>query len=321
MGEKILSIHDLKTYFFTYDGVVKAVDGICLDIGTEEILGLVGETGCGKTLTALSILRLVPSPGKIVGGEIVFQGENLLGKNEEEMRKIRGSEISMIFQDPMASLNPTYTIENQVAEAIELHQKVSLKEASETTVEMLRLVGLPVPSQTMKKYPHELSGGMRQRAMIAMALSCKPSLLLADEPTTLLDVTIQAQILKLIKDLQEEMGTSVLWITHNLGVVAEICDEVAVMYSGTIVEHGDIHTIFESPKHPYTLGLMECVPRIDEFKDKFETIPGAVPNPLHTFSGCKFCPRCQYATKKCAEQKPTLMEIEAGHFVSCHMMR
>lgn len=321
MSKIIVSIHDLKTYFFTYKGVVKAVDEVDLEISKGEILGLVGETASGKTMTALSILRLIPKPGKIVNGKIIFKGENLIEKSEKEMRKIRGSEISIVFQDPMSSLNPVYNIKDQIAETVELHQNVSKKEASDRTIETLRLVGLPAPLQTMKKYPHELSGGMRQRAMIAMALSCEPSLVIADEPTTLLDVTIQAQILKLIKDLQQEMDTSILWITHNLGVVAEICDKVAVMYAGTIVEYADINAIFEEPRHPYTIGLMKCVPKLHQVTDVFETIPGVVPDSLHLPTGCRFHPRCKYAKEVCIEQKPILTEIEPGHFVSCFKER
>jgi len=317
MHERILSICDLKTYFPTRMGVVKAVDGISLEVNAGEIFGMVGETGCGKTLTALSVLRLIPTPGKIVSGEIIFRGENLVQKSEEELRKIRGSQISMIFQDPMASLNPSYTIGDQVAEVIRLHQNASSKEVVEKTEEMLGLVGLPTPPQTMKKYPHELSGGMRQRVMIAIALSCKPSLLMADEPTTLLDVTIQAQILELMKGLQEEMNTSILWITHNLGVVAEICDRVAVMYAGTIVECADVCTILDEPSHPYTMGLIKSVPKLGKITDSFETIPGAVPDPLNLPSGCKFHPRCQYAKEVCVRQRPNPVETGPGHFVSC----
>ncbi|AZR73712.1 peptide ABC transporter ATP-binding protein [Anoxybacter fermentans] len=318
MRQPILEVKDLKTYFFVDDGVVKAVDGVNFEIYEGETLGIVGESGCGKSVTSISIMRLVPNPpGKIVGGQILFKGKDLVQKSEEEMRKIRGNEISMIFQEPMTSLNPVYTVGDQIAEAVILHQKVSKKEAMERAVEMLRKVGIPAPEKRVYEYPHQLSGGMRQRVMIAMALSCNPSLLIADEPTTALDVTIQAQILELMKQLRDEFNTAIMLITHDLGVVAEVCDRVAVMYSGKVVEYTDVKRIFLSPRHPYTIGLLNSIPKLNGGKKRLEPIKGVVPNPLNLPKGCKFNNRCPYAKDLCFEKEPEIKEIDTGHFVRC----
>ncbi|AZR73692.1 peptide ABC transporter ATP-binding protein [Anoxybacter fermentans] len=316
--ELLLKLEDLKTYFYTEDGVVRAIDGVNFEIYKGETLGVVGESGCGKSVTSLSIMRLIPNPpGKIVGGHIWFDGEDLLTKSEAEMRKIRGNDISMIFQEPMTSLNPVYTVGDQIAEAIILHQKVSKKEAMERAVEMLKKVGIPSPEKRVYEYPHQLSGGMRQRVMIAMALSCNPKLLIADEPTTALDVTIQAQILELMKELKEEFNTAIMLITHDLGVVAEVCDRVAVMYAGKVVEYSDVNTIFGNPRHPYTWGLLKSIPKLDSQVKRLLTIEGVVPNPLHLPEGCKFHPRCRFATDKCRESEPEIEELSPGHSVRC----
>jgi len=319
-GAVFLSVEGLKTYFYTRRGIVKAVDGIDLRVDTGQTLGIVGESGCGKSVTALSILRLISSPpGKIVDGTIYFRGENLIEKTEEEMRDVRGNKISMIFQNPMTSLNPVYTIGTQIVEAIERHQGLSHQEAVEKAVEMIRIVGLPDPEKRINNYPHQLSGGMNQRAMIAMALSCRPSLLIADEPTTALDVTIQAQIMRLMKSLREEFRTSVILITHDLGLVAGFCDKVVVMYAGNVVESADTNTIFKDPKHPYTIGLMNSIPRIDRaYKGELEIIKGEVPTMIEPPSGCKFHPRCPRATSTCTRDRPELTQVALGHWVACH---
>jgi len=315
-----LIVKDLRTYFHTDDGIVRSVDGVDFTVLQGQTLGLVGESGCGKSITALSLLRLIPTPpGKIESGEMIFQGENLLALSEEEMRKIRGNRISMIFQEPMTSLNPVFTVGNQLAEAMQLHQGLSDKEAVEKSIEMLRLVGIPSPEKRVTQYPFELSGGMRQRVMIAMALSCKPSLLIADEPTTALDVTIQAQILDLLKKLQQEMGTSIIMITHDLGVVAETCDQVAVMYAGKIVEYGTADEILESPKHPYTQGLLKSLPRIEAGQERLEAIEGFVPSPFDMPTGCAFAPRCLYRIGRCEVEMPELAEIGEGRQLRCHL--
>ena len=315
-----LIVKDLRTYFHTDDGIVRSVDGVDFTVLQGQTLGLVGESGCGKSITALSLLRLIPTPpGKIESGEMIFQGENLLAFSEEEMRKIRGNRISMIFQEPMTSLNPVFTVGNQLAEAMQLHQGLSDKEAVEKSIEMLRLVGIPSPEKRVTQYPFELSGGMRQRVMIAMALSCKPSLLIADEPTTALDVTIQAQILDLLKKLQQEMGTSIIMITHDLGVVAETCDQVAVMYAGKIVEYGTADEILESPKHPYTQGLLKSLPRIEAGQERLEAIEGFVPSPFDMPTGCAFAPRCLYRIGRCEVEMPELAEIGEGRQLRCHL--
>ena len=320
--KELLRVKDLKTYFFTHEGTVKAVDGINLKVSKGETLGLVGESGCGKSVTALSIMRLIPSPpGKIVGGKIHFEGKNLLELNEKEMRKIRGRKISMIFQEPMTSLDPMFTIGDEIAEVIRLHQGLKKDEARKKAIESLKTVGMPDPEKRINEYPHELSGGMRQRAMIAMALSCNPTLLIADEPTTALDVTIQAQILRLIDELRKKFGTSVLLITHDLGVIAETCDNVAVMYAGHIVEHTDANTLFRNPLHPYTKGLMKSIPRLDVDTKRLEIIKGLVPNLLDMPSGCPFYPRCNFCSEGCTKELPKLIEVEKNHLVRCHLVR
>ena len=318
---ELLEVKDLKTYFFTHEGTVKAVDGINLKVNKGETLGLVGESGCGKSVTALSIMRLIPSPpGKVVGGKIHFEGKNLLELNEKEMRKIRGRKISMIFQEPMTSLDPMFTIGDEIAEVIKLHQGLNKDEARKKAIESLKIVGMPDPEKRINEYPHELSGGMRQRAMIAMALSCNPALLIADEPTTALDVTIQAQILRLIDELRKKFGTSVLLITHDLGVIAETCDNVAVMYAGHIVEHTDVNTLFRNPMHPYTKGLMKSIPRLDIDAERLEIIRGLVPNLLDMPPGCPFQPRCDFCSEVCTKKLPKLVEAEKNHLVRCHLV-
>jgi oligopeptide/dipeptide ABC transporter ATP-binding protein len=316
----LLEVRNLQTSFFTPEGEVRAIDGVSFEIGESKTLGLVGESGCGKSVSSLSIMRLIPSPpGKIVGGEIFYRGRDLLKLNNEEMRKIRGNEISMIFQEPMTSLNPVFTVGNQIGEAIHLHQGLGKKETRQKTIEMLRLVKIADPQSRVDSYPHQLSGGMRQRVMIAMALSCNPSLLIADEPTTALDVTIQAQILELMKELQEKIGMALLLITHDLGVVAEQADEVAIMYAGKIVEQSNTRAIFNRPFHPYTVGLLNSLPNIGGKKKKrLDAIPGMVPSPLHLPSGCRFRDRCPKAADLCAQSEPQLVEKEPGHTVACH---
>jgi len=320
--QKVLEIKDLRTYFFTYEGVAKAVDGVSYQLAKGEPLGLVGESGCGKSVTALSILRLIPiPPGKIVGGEILFKGKNLIDLFEEEMRKIRGNRISMIFQEPMTSLNPVFTIGNQIQETIKLHQGLSKRESLEKSIEMLRLVNIPSPERCVNQYPHELSGGMRQRAMIAMSLACNPEILIADEPTTALDVTIQAQILDLMNKLKEELGMAIILITHNLGVIAETVNRVLVMYAGKIVEEAKTKTLFENPQHPYTVGLLKSIPRLGDKvrhgKVRLSEIPGVVPSLYEIPSGCKFSTRCSFVMEICEEKEPELKEIEDGHFSAC----
>jgi peptide/nickel transport system ATP-binding protein len=316
----LLEVSDLRVYFDTDDGAVKAVDGVSFDIFSGEMLGLVGESGCGKSVTAFSILRLLDSPpARYAGGEIRFQGENLLGLEEKRMRRVRGSMISMIFQEPMSSLNPIMTIGKQITEAVLEHRKLSRREAREVALEMLNRVRIASPETRFDQYPHQMSGGMKQRAMIAMALACRPRLLIADEPTTALDVTIQAQILDLIGELQREMDMSVLLITHDLGVVAETCDRVAVMYAGKIVEYATVFELFERPKHPYTHALFRSLPTVNEKKDTLETIRGAVPNPLDFPSGCRFRTRCPVAEELC-KQEPPLREVAKDHLVACHLV-
>jgi len=320
LSDILLEVKNLKTYFYTEEGVVRAVDGIDFVIRKGETLGMIGESGCGKSVTALSIMQLVASPpGKIIEGEIWLEGENLLKKSLSEIRKIRGNDISMIFQEPMTSLNPVYTIGNQIMETIILHQKLDKGKARKKAIEMLRLVGISSPEKRIDEYPHQLSGGMRQRAMIAMALSCRPKLLIADEPTTALDVTIQAQILELIKKLREEIGMAVMMITHNLGVIAEVADDVVVVYAGKAVEYADVKTIFKDPKHPYTQALYNSIPRLtDTQKRRLEVISGMVPDPLELPPGCGFHPRCKFAKSLCKE-KPKLEEISDNHKVRCFM--
>jgi len=317
----LIQVKDLQTSFFTPEGEVRAIDGISFEIGEGKTLGLVGESGCGKSVTSLSIMRLIQTPpGKIVGGEILYRGKDLLKLNNEAMRKIRGNEISMIFQEPMTSLNPVFTVGNQIGEAIKLHQGLGKKETRAKTIEMLHLVKIADPESRVDSYPHQLSGGMRQRVMIAMALSCNPSLLIADEPTTALDVTIQAQILELIKELQQKIGgMALLLITHDLGVVAEQADDVAIMYAGKIVERANTQAIFTKPFHPYTVGLLNSLPRTGgEKKKRLDAIPGVVPSPLNLPSGCRFRDRCPKAAEMCAQSEPELVEKEPGHSVACH---
>jgi oligopeptide/dipeptide ABC transporter ATP-binding protein len=316
--EKLIELKNIKTYFYIEDGVVKAVDGVDFEIYPGETLGIVGESGCGKSVTSLSIMRLIPEPpGKIVDGEIIFNGKDLTKLSQSEMRKIRGNDISMIFQEPMTSLNPVYTIGDQISEAIILHKRVSKSEAMRQSIEMLKKVGISLPEQRVHEYPHQLSGGMRQRVMIAMALSCDPQLLIADEPTTALDVTIQAQILELMNSLKDKFNMSIMMITHDLGVIAEIADRVAVMYAGKIVEYTDVKTLFANPKHPYTWGLMNSIPRMDKEVEKLEVIPGIVPSPLNFPEGCKYHTRCPLADEKCRREEPEILEVEEGHQVRC----
>ena len=311
-NETILQVTDLQTSFFTEGGEVKAVDGVTFDVPKGKTLGIVGESGSGKSITAMSILQLISQPGKIKGGSIEFKGKNLLDLNDKEMRKIRGNQISMIFQEPMTSLNPTYTVGQQIREAYKIHQGLGKKEGSKRAIDMLKLVGIPSPEKRLDQYPFELSGGMRQRVMIAMALACNPELLIADEPTTALDVTIQAQILELIKELQDELGMSVVMITHDLGVVAETCDYVAVMYCGKVVEYADVRTLFNNPRHPYTVGLLKSLPRSDVDQEELIPIKGMVPAPSEMPVGCRFAPRCPFATDLCHEKLPSLDDIGDG---------
>ncbi len=321
MSEEVLvNVENLRTFFYTEDGEVPAVDGVSFHINRGETLGVVGESGCGKSVTSLSIMRLIPDPpGKILkGSSISFEGEELLTKSDSQMRKIRGNDISMIFQEPMTSLNPVYTVGDQIMEAIELHQGLSEREARKQAIEMLNLVGIPSPEQRIDEYPHQLSGGMRQRVMIGMALSCNPKMLIADEPTTALDVTIQAQILELMKRLKDEMGMAIMLITHDLGVIAEMAERVVVMYAGKIVEEGSVYDVFGDPQHPYTEGLINSIPRLDAPKaDRLHVIEGVVPNPLAMPQGCYFNPRCPYAMDVCLEEQPDLIEAEDGRKVAC----
>jgi len=315
----LLTIRNLHTYFYTEDGVVKALNGVNLDIKRGEVLGLVGESGCGKSVTALSILRLIQDPpGKIVQGEIWFEGEDLLQYPMERMREeIRGGKIAMIFQDPMTSLNPVFRVGVQVAEAIKIHQHVGWKEALRRAIGMMQRVSIPSAETRAVDYPHQFSGGMKQRIMISMGLSCHPQLLIADEPTTALDVTIQAQILAQMRQIKEDTGTSILLITHDLGVIGEMADRIAVMYAGNVVEYTDADTLFTTPKHPYTQGLLNCFPEATERKTNLEPIEGIVPNLVHPPSGCRFHPRCKLAMPACAQREPQLQVVAPGHQVSC----
>jgi oligopeptide/dipeptide ABC transporter ATP-binding protein len=314
----LLSIRNLETSFFTRDGELRAVDGVTCDIEDGTTMGLVGESGCGKSVTALSVMRLLPSGvGRIVGGEIIYRGKNLAASSDEEMRHIRGNEISMIFQEPMTSLNPVFTVGEQIGEAVRLHQGVSAGEARNRAIEMLRLVKIAEPQKRVRDYPHQMSGGMRQRVMIAMALSCNPRLLMADEPTTALDVTIQAQILDLIGELKDRLGMAVVLITHDFGVVAQRADEVAVMYAGRIVERAKPDVLFARPLHPYTVGLMNSIPSILDKRTRLEAIPGIVPSPLDWPSGCRFRTRCSRVQDDCADAPPRLVEVEPSHWVAC----
>ncbi len=313
----LLDIQGLTTHFFTRAGVIKAVDNLSLRLQKGRVLGLVGESGCGKTVTALSILNLVPYPGKIVSGKILFEGHDLLALSAHEMRSVRGAQISMIFQEPMTALNPVFTVGNQIAEVLTAHQNVSKQQAMDAAVELLRSVGIPSPEKRVEEYPHQLSGGMRQRVMIAMAIACKPSLILADEPTTALDVTIQAHILELLGKIQAEMGMAMILVTHDLGLIAERSHEVAVMYAGRIVEQTDTIELFANPQHPYTRGLMASIPRpVEAGKTRLKTIPGTVPRLYDLPKGCTFSPRCEIKTAQC-EVEPELVEVKSGHLVRC----
>ncbi|HEX9389245.1 MAG TPA: ABC transporter ATP-binding protein [Anaerolineales bacterium] len=320
-NKPLLEVKGLKTYFYTEDGVVRAVDGVNLEVYPGEVLGLVGESGCGKSVTSLSIMRLISKPGKIDEGQILLDGENLLELPEEEMIKVRGNRISMIFQQPQTALNPVFKVGDQLAEVLNVHQDLGKEAGWKRAIALLKMVGVPDPVRRAEAYPHELSGGMAQRVMIAMALACVPELLIADEPTTALDVTIQAQILDLMRDLRREMGTSVILITHDLGVVAEMAERVAVMYAGEIVEQTDVNTLFDEPLHPYTQGLIGSIPILGEIKERLDVIPGSVPNLVNLPPGCRFAPRCQarfkYNCTICAEVKPELEEVKPGHFVRC----
>ncbi|MET3696949.1 peptide/nickel transport system ATP-binding protein/oligopeptide transport system ATP-binding protein [Bacillus oleivorans] len=315
--ETLLQVKNLHTYFFTEHGVVPSVNGVTFSIKKGETVGIVGESGCGKSVTSLSLLQLVDEPGKIIEGEILFEGQDLTKFNKKQLRKVRGNKISMVFQEPLTSLNPVFTIGSQIAEAIRLHQNVNKEEAKIKTIEMLKRVGIPRAERHYYSFPHMLSGGMRQRVMIAMALSCHPQLLIADEPTTALDVTIQAQILNLMKELSREYDTSIILITHDLGVVAEMVDRVIVMYAGQIVEQNSVFEIFKNPKHPYTKGLLNSTPKIHHLKDQLESIEGNVPSPFEMPTGCKFHPRCPFSTEKCLSQEPPLFQIEGGSEVRC----
>jgi oligopeptide/dipeptide ABC transporter ATP-binding protein len=316
--DTLVTVENLKTYFYTEDGTVPAIDGVSFEVKKGETLAIVGESGSGKSVTSLSIMRLIPSPpGKILEGDIKFQGESLLEKSDKEMREIRGNRISMIFQEPMTSLNPVYKVGDQISETIILHQKKNKKEALAEAVNLLNLVGIPEPKRRINQYPHELSGGMRQRVMIAIALACHPELLIADEPTTALDVTIQNQILQLMKNLKQKSNMSIMLITHDLGVVAEMADRVVVMYSGQVVEQGDVFTIFENPKHPYTEGLLKSMPYAEKRVGKLYAIDGVVPNPLNLPPGCRFADRCEYATALCHQEMPQLQQFNEEEVVRC----
>ncbi|MEW9122833.1 MAG: ABC transporter ATP-binding protein [Thermotaleaceae bacterium] len=320
-SEKLLEVKNLKTSFFTHVGEVKAIGGVSFSLDKGEALGIVGESGSGKSVTSLSIMRLLQYPGKIVEGEVFFKGEDLVKKRDKEMQRIRGNEIAMIFQDPMTSLNPVYTIGDQIMEAIRRHQGLSKAEAKKKAVEMLRLVGIPSPEKRVDNYPHEFSGGMRQRAMIAIALSCEPSLLIADEPTTALDVTIQAQILELMKDLKTKINTSIILITHDLGVVADVCSRIVVMYGGLIMEEGKTEDIFYNPKHPYTMGLLKSIPRLDlGAKQRLVPIEGSPPDLLNPPKGCPFAARCPYAMGICIEERPDYTFVDESHRAACWLL-
>lgn len=316
--EPLLSVRKLETSFFTKAGVVKAVDGVSYDIAKGQTVGIVGESGCGKSVTSFSILGLLSHPGRVTGGAVYFKGKNLLDLSPADMRRLRGKQIAMIFQEPMTALNPVLTIGKQISEQILAHEDNSTAQARERSIELLKLVGIPSPERRVDDYPHQLSGGMRQRAMIAMALSCNPELLICDEPTTALDVTIQAQILDLLQHLQEKFHMSVQFITHDLGVISELADRVVVMYAGTIVEEARADTIFSAPRHPYTVGLLESIPKIDEQHARLKTIPGAVPSLLALPQGCRFQNRCARASDICRQLAPTLGQLSEDHQVACH---
>lgn len=320
MSENILTVKDLKTYFYTASGVAKAVDGVSFNIAKGETMGIVGESGSGKSVTSSSIIRLLPPrTGKIVGGSIEFEGKDVLALSKKELNDFRGKDIAVIFQDPMTSLDPVFKIGKQMTEMIMAHQNVTKDEAWKMAVEALSKVGIPEPEKRMNSYPYELSGGMCQRVIIAMAVCCKPKLIIADEPTTALDVTVQAQVLELLKELQRDMDTAILLITHNLGVVWEMCDKVMVMYAGNTVEFADTKTLYSNPRHPYTWGLLDSMPKLsDESKGELKTIPGTPPDLRLTGECCNFYNRCPYVTEACTQSVPPLVEVEPGHFVACH---
>ena len=315
----LLEVKDLRTYFYTFEGVVKAVDGVSYEVEEGETLGLVGESGCGKSVSALSLMRLIPDPpGKIVGGELLFEGEDILKIDMDDMRRIRGAKMSMVFQEPMTSLNPVLTLDRQISETLQLHKGMSREEARNESINLLERVGIPDPERRIRQYPHQFSGGMRQRAMIAMALSCNPRLIIADEPTTALDVTIQAQILELMKALTSEFGVSLIVITHNLGVVARYADRMNIMYAGKIIERGDAREIYSNPRHPYTVGLLKSVPRLDlPRRAKLDPIEGQPPDLINLPEGCAFRDRCRWAVDKCATDTPPLMLANEGHWTAC----
>jgi len=319
--QPLLQVRNLKTFFYTEDGVVRAVDGVDLDVYPGEVLGLVGESGCGKSVTSLSIMRLISPPGKIVEGEILLKGVNLLELPENEMIKVRGNRISMIFQQPQTALNPVFKVNDQIGEVLNIHQDFGKEAGRARAVELLKMVGIPDAERRAEAYPHELSGGMAQRVMIAMALACVPEVLIADEPTTALDVTIQAQILELMLEMREKMDTSIILITHDLGVIAEMAERVAVMYAGEIVEQADVDSLFEQPLHPYTQGLIGSIPVLGEIKERLDVIPGSVPNLVDLPPGCRFAPRCaareKFGLKICTEVKPDLREVKPNHTVRC----
>lgn len=317
-SKDLVEFKNLKTHFFTEDGIVKAVNDVSFKIKEGETVGVVGESGCGKSVTAMSLMRLIPNPpGRIVAGEILFEGRNVLNLSDSEMREIRGNEISVIFQEPMTSLNPVFTIGEQIEEVIILHQNLSKVEARKKAIEMLKLVGIPRAEEVVDSYPHELSGGMRQRAMIAMAVSCNPKLLIADEPTTALDVTIQAQILDIMKNLKDKLNTSIMLITHDLGVIAEMADYVIVMYAGKVVEEAPVIELFKNPMHPYTVGLLNSKPILNKDRERLYSIPGQVPNPIGMPENCYFSERCEKCLKLCKEKQPRLKQVSESHKVAC----
>ena len=319
--QPLLEVRNLKTYFYTEDGVVKAVDGVDIEVYPGEVLGIVGESGCGKSVTSLSIMRLIAQPGKIIEGEILYEGRDLLKLSDVEMMKMRGNRISMVFQQPQTSLNPVFRVGEQISEVLNVHQDFGREAGRKRAVEMLKLVGIPDAERRAEAFPHELSGGMAQRVMIAMALACVPDLLIADEPTTALDVTIQAQILDLMRNLRSQLGAAVILITHDLGVIAEMADRVAVMYAGEIVEHTSVIDLFKQPLHPYTIGLIGSTPVLGKIREKLDVIPGNVPNLVNLPPGCRFAPRCpariQYGLSICTDKKPDLIQIGAGHEIRC----
>lgn len=318
MSKNLVEFRNLKTYFYTEGGVVKAVNDVSFNIREGETIAIVGESGCGKSVTAMSMIKLVPTPpGKIISGDVLFEGKSILKLSDEELRDIRGNKISVIFQEPMTSLNPVFTVGNQIDEAIILHQKLSKSQAKAKSIEMLKLVGIPRAEEIYSSYPHELSGGMRQRVMIAMALSCNPKLLIADEPTTALDVTIQAQILDLMRNIKAKLNTSIMLITHDLGVVAEMADYVVVMYAGKVVEEAPVLELFKNPMHPYTIGLLNSKPPINKEVKRLYSIPGQVPNPVNMPENCYFCKRCEKKIDRCEKEQPQLIEVSKGHKVSC----